>query len=195
MNEAQTKIQKSSKRLFYVTAAITLFLFVGIIVFAANIVLLGNAETETFIRLPIQTGMFYSIPAINEGTMFGASLNAVRAVLGKALLYEMFWCAIFFLITSIFKKVSEDLTPFTNYVSKRLKWIAFSFVLMTVLSPFYEMIMVSWFFGWENRLEYAYSVGYIVFKMDWIAGFILFGGLAKMFEYGTDLQKEADETL
>lgn len=153
---------------------------------ALIIVRLVQAVLILSIVIPIFTWFFPmgSVPLDRQEIHFYTIL--LNSVTSAAIL------AVLFIASGLLKEIQSNSTPFTRENANRLKKIA---VLLVAVEPV-QMLCGMVF----NALRPLTSGGQKVVEVRSMGGMIIVLGLimfciALVFEYGTDLQKQSDETL
>lgn len=100
--------------------------------------------------------------------------------------------AVLFIASGLLRTIRSDSTPFTKENASRLKRIA---VLLVAVEPMQMICSVVF-----NALRPLTAAGQKVVEVRSMGGMVIALGLivfciALVFEYGTDLQKQSDETL
>jgi len=106
-----------------------------------------------------------------------------------ALFGTVILACIFYLAARIFKNIRDFQSPFDIMNAKKLKWIAWLLLALTVWPTFVETVLR--FFLIPNTTQpYYNSMDVTTYCMT-----IIFFALAYIFEYGCMLQTQFDETL
>lgn len=101
----------------------------------------------------------------------------------------LFYAAVLFTLTVLFRNIKNTGTPFTDTVIKKLYIISGLMFASSVLSPVFAIIAAHLMEGNANYRVIFSDMGFgVVLALIMLA-------LAWIFRYGTMLQQESDETL
>lgn len=175
MNEATTtidRIKKTSRLLVVFFKLAKIACKIGIGVFAVGVALCFKIPLVFRHGKPVLYSPFslYDLTGIEEKQLV-LMLSAGITVL--ILLTFLFRLAI-----SIFKDISMDETPFQMKQVARIKKIAILYFVISLMD-----------FG-VKQISFTFTLNLIG-----ILGGLMLWGIALIFEYGCELQKESDETL
>ena len=180
MNAVQMKIQKTSRVVSIVTKILYVFLTVILCAEVIGIVL--------FIVLPDSSSVKLGNMTIISPVAFngGASTKKMIPPLLGLVIAQAFALSILILTHQIFKDISREYTPFLEKHFKRMKEIALLLLISSLLEP-------SLFSGSSSLVPYL-----TVFIWPGCES-IIFAAIvycfALIFQYGSALQQQSDETL
>jgi hypothetical protein len=97
--------------------------------------------------------------------------------------------AMFFLSYRLFSNIGRSHTPFTTDNVKILKWISYLILVLAIPVSIAVALMAQTFSSWTDDAV----IGWNGIPLILLA--VMFYFMAHIFEYGTALQKESDETL
>ena len=177
MNAVQMKIQKTSRLVSIVTKILYVFLIVILSAEVIGIVWLIVLPDSSSVTL----GKIISPVAFNGG----ASLKMIPALLG-IIVSQLIALSILILTHEIFRDISREYTPFLEKHFKRMKKIAYLLLVSSLLGP-------SLFSGPSSLVPYLTVniwTGYesIIFA-------VIVYCFALIFQYGSALQQQSNETL
>ena len=174
MNAAQMKIQKTSRVVSIITKILYVFL---IIIISAEVIGIGWIAVLPDSRVNLGNLMI-NFPAAFNG---GASTKQMALPLLVYAFKQTFVLFILILTHKIFKDISREYTPFLEKNFKRMKQIAL-LLLFSSLQPFS-------FSGPDSlNINIGPDCELLIF-----AGIVYF--FALIFQYGSALQQQSDETL
>jgi hypothetical protein len=180
MNAVQMKIQKTSRVVSILTKILYVFLIVILSAEGIGMVLLIVLPDSSSIKLGNMT--IISPAAFNNGA---STKGMIPPLLGTAVA-QTFALSILILTHQIFKDISREYTPFLEKHFKRMKQIALLLLISSILGP-------SFFRGSNSFVPYlnidiwsAYES--IIFP-------VIVYCFALIFQYGSALQLQSDETL
>ena len=176
MNDTQTKIEKSARIADIVLkiARILGWILIGMLVLliGAVVVIYGIAGPEAF----------------NEWILSdGSSFPEIFAVFSiESLAYMGFIMGILIVAGKIFSDIRKTLLPFTKDNAQHLKTIALLIALISVIPGLIEMI---------GAAIIGVSMEMFTISIEGLVLAFVVYSLAHIFEYGLELQEQADETL
>ena len=176
MNTKQEKILKMSKFL-------DVLMKIGAIFFIITIV----ANSVWIIMAPSLDLTRFTVDEILGNAQFEGSVEEFRTIMLDGILSAGVMSAILFVASFIFKDMHRGITPFTTRNANRLRVISLLIIALSIVIPPLKMLLTMIFFT-SVRAYFSISAGQIIFA-------IMFFCLAHIFEYGAELQREADETL
>jgi heme/copper-type cytochrome/quinol oxidase subunit 3 len=180
MEKIQEKIKNSSRKLMIFLRVLCISLIVGLCV--PVFVLIYNAVNP-------QSDLFASGSLYFHST-FGYELNTIgeiNAEMCTLLFSGILIFAMLFNAYKMFKSINAEIAPFNQSNAKRLENIGTELILYTFFTP----IVRNGFYK-----SFAPDVNYhISFEISFLALALLFFFIAKLFEYGAELQRQSDETL
>lgn len=179
MKTIQQKIQSVSKKVStalkigYVLMALAACLStVGFF-----ILLLGNGVKDSFM------GAFDIVS--KNGTVLNISEENLKVLFLYSIAYSLLMGGILFTVWQIFRDISRECTPFNAKHTGRIKAVSIMFIVVSAAGSCFD------------SLADLYSVGKTTWNVD-VMG-IVFGALiyciALVYDYGCELQQQADETL
>ena len=175
MNAVQMKIQKTSRVVSIVTKILYVFLTIILSAEVIGIVWLIVLPDSSSVKLGNMT--IISPVAFNGGA---STKKMIPPLLGLAI-RQTFALSILILTHQIFKDISREYTPFLEKNFKRMKQIAL-LLLFSSLQPFS-------FSGPDSlNINIGPDCELLIF-----AGIVYF--FALIFQYGSALQQQSDETL
>jgi ABC-type antimicrobial peptide transport system permease subunit len=95
----------------------------------------------------------------------------------------------FFLAHRLFRNIGRSHTPFTMDNVKILKWISYLILILAIPASIIIALLTQRFSSWTEDAVVGWSGVPLVLLA------VMFYFMAHVFEYGTALQKESDETL
>ena len=176
MNTNKQKITRISKTL---DAVMKIGGFALIAMVVAMIVLAVVAPSLDLTSFKI-TGMW-------SNTAFSGGVDDFRSLMILEILNGGVVAAMLFLAGGIFRDMSREHTPFTKKNVTRLRIISPLLIVFGVVVPPLASL-ISLIFAPAVDLFFSLNIGYLVFAA-------MFFCLALVFEYGAELQNQADETL
>jgi hypothetical protein len=174
MNAAQMKIQKTSRVVSIITKILYVFL---IIIISVEVIGVGWIAALPDSSLNLRN-LPINFPAVFNG---GASTKQMAFPLLVYAIEQTFVLFVLILTHKIFKDISREYTPFLEKNFKRMKKIAL-ILLFSSLQPFS--------FGEPGSLNINIGPDY---ELLIFAGIVYF--FALIFQYGSMLQQQSDETL
>jgi len=175
MNAAQMKIQKTSRVVSIITKILYVFL---IIILGAEVIGIGWISVLPDSRVNLGNLMI-NFPAAFNG---GASTKQMALPLLVYAFKQTFVLFILILTHKIFKDISREYTPFLEKNFKRMKEIAL-ILLFSSLQPF----------SFSGSGSLNINIGPPDYELLIFAGIVYF--FALIFQYGSALQQQSDETL
>ena len=179
INKKTEKIKKLSKNLHILTNIGGVMI---VMVMAALVVFIINPP-EDISRI--------TIDSIGGAFPVEGSAADLRIYFSTALITCLFLAITLFITGRIFWDISRDCSPFSMKHVKKLKLIAKLLVILTLLKPICRAVSTLLFSSWGGESEMmliSFDIGTLVFAA------VLYC-LALIFEYGAELQQQADETL
>jgi len=169
------KIKSMSKALSIILKFARIFCYIGIGISVCGIIyvlIFGNIDLlvlkgDVIIRSP------FANTNLNDMDFRQLITTAVVGIIGLALMANLFLQA-----QNIFKDISKDGSPFEMKHVKRIKRVAFLYLIISLIDSETSAISIS-----------------ISFNMVGIVGALMFYCIALVFEYGCALQQESDEIL
>lgn len=192
MKNRCAKLWKFLSILFWLNlaAAILVMSYLGIRALAAPESAFTVEQYGSDARVGIHLGRmgFYLLvkdTSFHMGDYSGKALFGL--VWGTALGYQVLVGAILWCLSSVFRRIRMDESPFTNVCCRRIRWIG---LLIAGLYVYRNVVENAVFFIFGPSTARIWTSG---------LGLVLIGGvvlcLSCMFEYGAVLQQQADETL
>ena len=182
MNTKIEKIVRMSKVLNVFLKIGVVLLIVFIVVAMVMVLTVPSHDAAEF------DAGFFSFTGIWGDSPFVGSTDEFRATMIFEMINSAVVAAILFMASFIFKGISHEKTPFTQKNSNRLKVISLLLVALGALVPPLQMLLLLVFENHTADIYFSINIGYFVFAA-------MFYCLALIFEYGAELQREADETL
>ena len=180
MNTNQIKLQKTSKVVSILTKIIYIALIVAMCMEVIAIAWIGiSPDSNSF--------MIGSVTIASPISKDGHTNGEVVAELSSNLVNQVLLFAIFVIAHQIFKDISHEHTPFNIKHVKRIKTISILTLISSIITPTIEMALTKIF---APAVEASSEINF-----GFIAIAIMFYCLALIFEYGTILQTQSDETL
>jgi hypothetical protein len=176
MNTKQEKILKMSKILDTLMKIGAIVSIVSILISLAGVIIAPSLDLTRF-----------TVQEMLGNTRFDGSIEEFRVIMLTESLSTAVVSAILFVASFIFKDMSQGITPFTTKNANRLRTISLLIIALSIVIPPLKMLITMMFFP-SVRAYFSIEVGQTVFA-------IMFFCLAHIFEYGAELQREADETL
>lgn len=177
MNAKTEKIKKMSRILWGFSNTGGVLLIVAMVSFIVFFIIEPNMSSITF------SGAVSMLPVDGTSEIF-------RMLMATQVLYTGFMSAILFITGLIFKDISRECTPFSINHVKKLKLISKLIIALNILIPIVRVVYY---------LLFALNTNQNVTITDVNVGNIVFAAilycLALIFEYGVELQQQADETL
>lgn len=190
MNATQTKIEKSAR---IADIVLKIARILGWIIIACMILLLGAAAVIYGIAGP---DLFSDVFASENATVLsagGESVLTVGMIPGLIALFSIvsfvymgLLMAILIIAGRIFSGIRKTLLPFTEENAKHLKTIAVLIAVISVVPAFIEAI---------GEAIIGFSMDMFYFSIEGLVLAFVVYSLAHIFEYGLNLQEQADETL
>ncbi len=190
MNDTQTKIEKSAR---IADIVLKIARILGWIVIACMILLLGAAAVIYGIAGP---QLFADIFTSENATVLaadGETILTVGMIPGLIALFSIvsfvymgLFMAILIFAGKIFSGIRKTLLPFTEENAKHLKTIAILIAVISVVPAFIEAI---------GEAIIGFSMDMFYFSIEGLVLAFVVYSLAHIFEYGLNLQEQADETL
>lgn len=180
MNEVQMKIQKTSRLVSIVTKILYVFLIVILSAEVIGIVLLIVLPDSSSVKLGNMT--IISPAAFNGGT---STKKMIPPLLGRVVA-QAFALSILILTHQIFKDISREYTPFLEKHFNRMKNIALLLLISSLLEPFL-------FSGFNSLIPYLNFPNWPGYTSIIFAAIVYC--FALIFQYGSALQQQSDETL
>ncbi|ERJ12061.1 DUF2975 domain-containing protein [Haloplasma contractile] len=190
------------KKLISFAAGLTKVMFFGTIIFGSLFIMAGIVVlildrdwfTVTEAMMGSLTFDFNSAVEINASELIDQDINLKSVVLATCFSIPVIFGLVAVILHYLSRILSslKDNTPFTNENVKSLKVIAWSIIISSVLVPAVETFIFTMIIH-STGIEQLDSV----FSIDLTAlfvGFLLLI-LSHIFNYGTYLQKEYDQTL
>lgn len=181
MNELQQKIKRSSGIMATIVKVLYVSLIIGICIPIAIIIWAASNPGRDM------SGM----DAVRILSMLGQPLSSTSDVIAEMCTIIMAGIFIFFILKTangLFRAIAEDALPFRKENSARLKKIGiglltYSFVLPIARAGFYAS-----FGSADTAVQTTFDVPFIVLALVFIF-------IARVFDYGAELQRQSDETL
>ena len=129
----------------------------------------------------------FRITGMWSNTKFSGGVDDFRALMILEILNGGIVAAMLFVASGIFKDMSSGHTPFTKKNVNRLRVISPLLIVLGVVVPPLGSL-ISLILAPSVDISFSLNVGYLVFAA-------MFFCLALVFEYGAELQNQADETL
>ena len=178
MNILNGKIVKTSKLLdailkiggIVLIMAMVLIIVVMVITPSLNIESAGEVTNVWDVSMPLD-GSVGSFRALMIVTFLGLAIMA----------------AILFIESFIFKDISREGIPFTKKNSTKIRMISLLLVIQCIVIPPLQLLAVR-IFSPATNASISINLGSIIVAA-------VFFCLAMIFEYGAELQRQADETL
>ena len=180
MNAVQMKIQKTSRVVSIVTKILYVFLTVILSAEVIGIVWLIVLPDSSSVKLGNMTILS---PAAFNG---GASTKEMIPPLLGLVIRQIFALFILILTHQIFKDISREYTPFMEKHVKRMKEIAMILLFGSLFEPFL-------FSGPSLLVPYLSGFIWPGYESIFFAGIVYC--FAMIFQYGSALQQQSDETL
>ena len=180
MENIQQKIKKSSKGMMIFIRILCISLIIGLCVPVFTLVYLAvNPETDFFTSGSLN---FYSTTGLELKTT-----GAVNAEMCSLIVSGIFIFGMLLNAYNMFKSINADIKPFSQPNAKRLKkigviLIVYSFVVPIARDGFYRTL--------ARYMNIRSS-----FEISFVALALLFFFIAMIFDYGSELQRQSDETL
>jgi hypothetical protein len=177
MNAKKEKIIKMSKilgELFVIGAAISAIAVVALT--------LGAAIAPT---LAIDS---FSFRGLWGDLPFGGGINEIRVALISEALGGGVVTAVLLITSFIFKDMSRGNTPFTKKNAHRLRLVSLLLVSLSIVAQPLRLLVYIIFVTSADGASVAINFDNLIFAATFFC-------LALIFEYGADLQQQADETL
>ena len=174
----QEKIKKESKAAFVVAVVIGYF---SIALFGFMLFLV--------IATAISPGEFHPSP--------DTALEEAFSSAAPFLFNGVFVSVVSFFASRIFYESQKNYTPFSRKNTRRLNAISHTMGIMAIALFLYDILGVNISFGGGEEL-FSFSMSWSfasAFAFSYLIIGVLFGLLARIFEYGRLLQQESDETL
>ena len=182
MNAVQMKIQKTSRVVSIVTKILYVFLTVILSAEVIGIVWLIVLPDSSSVKLGNMT--IISPAAFNGGA---STKKMIPPLLGLAI-RQTFALSILILTHQIFKDISREYTPFLEKNFKRMQEIALILLFSSLLEP-------SLFSGLSSFSLVPYLAIDIWPDYELIIFAVIVYCFAMIFQYGSALQQQSDETL
>jgi len=115
------------------------------------------------------------------------SVDSFRALTMVTILSSVFMAAILLVASLVCKDISREETPFTKRISNKIKVISLLLFAQCIVVPLLQIVAATLFSQTTDTLA-SFDLGSIVIAA-------VFFCLALVFEYGAELQRQADETL
>jgi hypothetical protein len=179
MNAIQLKIQKTSRIVSILTKILYIFLIVVLsaeIVRIVWLIVLSDRSSVTLGNMKILA------PVTFDG---GASLKIIAGLLG-VVVAQAFALPILILTHRIFRDISREYTPFMEKHIKRMKKIALLLLISSLIAPLLYIVSSSLIPYLNSVIQPGYES--IIFA-------IIVYCFALIFQYGSALQQQSDETL
>jgi len=190
MNATQIKIEKSAR---IADIVLKIARILGWIVIACLILLLGAAAVIYGLVGPeMLTNVFNSenVTVLTNGgeTSFSASMIPGIIALFSIIsfVYMGLFMAILIIAGKIFSGIRKTLLPFTEENTNHLKTVAILIAVISVVPAFIEAI---------GEAIIGFSLDMFTFSIEGLVLAFVVYSLAHIFEYGLNLQEQADETL
>ena len=154
---------------------------------AGALALISAAAMSKDLNAPIITGADGSVSQISSASAFS---EAVEWLMNCGIL-----TAILLTAQKMTSVIAHDGQPFSENISCRLKKISILLILLALIPPFVNIILKSVFISGGLLPGYFLNVQQIVYSVSDIFTAAILFIIAKVFEYGCELQRESDETL
>ena len=116
------------------------------------------------------------------------SVDELRSFLLLALLMMVIITVIIFVLSGVFRRIARAGTPFTTRISKDIRLIAILLLVLALVLPLANLLF--YLLPWFNGVDFGFFPDPFTLLIA-----AIFFCLALIFDYGTQLQLEADETL
>lgn len=170
----------------------------------------GNANTviKVMLVMILAAGVLMLISAVmmtkdlNNPVIVGADGSVSKITSASAFCEAAGWLMNCIILTVIMltahrmtSVIAHDGQPFRAYICSNLKKISMLLVLLALIPPFVNIILKSVLISGGLLPGYFLNVQQIVYSVSDIFTAAILFIIAKVFEYGCELQRESDETL
>lgn len=180
MNSIQIKIQKSSKTMAIILKILCILLVIGI---GIPIVTLIWVTLEPNVNIT-------SIRGLNFYSSAGTILESKGEVIAEMCTIIVSGILMFFMLATsycMFKSINTDIAPFSKPNVQRLKNLGILLLVYALVVPIARTGFYSTFAPTIN-IHSSFNISFAVLALS-------FFFIAKVFEYGAELQRQSDETL
>jgi len=137
--------------------------------------------------LDLESGELIDVWGVNMP--FDGSVDSFRAAMIFTMLSSGIMAAILIVASFIFKDISREGTPFTKKNSNKIKVISLLIIAQCIVIPLLQLLAVMIFTSASNAFaSFNLNLWFIIVA-------VIFFCLALIFQYGEELQRQADETL
>lgn len=179
MNNSITKFKKNSQIIAKIAkAGKILFLIMALVVFAASLFVGFGGNYQQFGGEIIMGNLqILDMANVTRGQVLNIFLSVALYLVGVFLLFHM--------LHKLFSSMGQEESPFTQKVSKQIQQLSYLLTGLAVGKIVVESLMEKFITG---KLAISLDLGLL------LGAFIVYS-LAQLFDYGCQLQKQADETL
>ncbi len=180
MSNIQERIKHSSRIMAIILKILCVSLVIGMCIPIAILIWIAMNPNKDI--LTASKMKFVSM----QGQLLSSSSNVI-AEMATIIVAGIFIFSILFTAYRMFKAISADILPFSMENSARLKKIGislmvYSFVLPIARAGFYAS------FSPNTAVQTTFDIPFIVLALVFIF-------IARVFDYGAELQRQSDETL
>lgn len=190
MNATQIKIEHSAR---VADIVLKIARILGWIIIACMVLLLGGAAviyglagSELFTDVLTSEDVTVLTAGGETGLTVGMILGIIALFSIVSFVYMGLIMAILIVAGKIFSGIRKTLLPFTEENTNHLKTIAILIAVISVVPAFIEAI---------GEAIIGFSMDMFTFSIEGLVLAFVVYSLAHIFEYGLNLQEQADETL
>jgi hypothetical protein len=176
MESKKEKIIRFSKILnvIMIVTAIVLVMFIPMMIL--GIVFARSLDLSVF-----------SVDGFWGSTLFVGGINEIRAIMFSIIINTGFMAATLLITSFIFRDIVRGDSPFVKKNVERIKLVSLFLAASAVLTPCLQFMFIN-LFAQNANVNISLDLGNMIFAA-------VFFCLALVFEYGAELQRQADETI